>query len=53
MKKLINGLFAILSAALIAATVIVGAAWLFDTKPENLYTVWEILWAGKKNEKHH
>ena len=43
MNKLINTAFEILITLSLLVTIVVGIAWLFDSKPDNLYSVWKFL----------
>ena len=43
MSKLINTVFEILITLSILITIVVGIAWLFDSKPDNLYSFWKFL----------
>ena len=44
MRNFITGGFLLLLVLTLIVTVIVGVAWLFDYKPNNLYFVWSILY---------
>ena len=43
MNKLVNTAVEIIITFFLLISIIVGFAWLFDSKPDNLYSVWEFL----------
>lgn len=43
MNKLVNTAFEIIITFFLLISIVVGIAWLFDSKPDNLYSVWEFL----------
>lgn len=43
MKTRITQIFMTLVILTLFCSIIVGIAWLFDSKPNNLYIVWEFL----------
>lgn len=42
MRESVNRIFKTLLTIFIVLSIIVGVAWLFDSEPSNLYTVWKI-----------
>lgn len=42
-KLRVTQIFMVILMLALFCTMIVGIAWLFDKKPENLYTVWKYL----------
>jgi len=44
MRDLITAIFSLLLILTFWLTVIVGIAWLFDYKPDNLYFVWGVCY---------
>lgn len=43
MNKLVNKVFGTVFTLFLLATIVAGISWLFDSKPDNLYSVWEFL----------
>jgi len=44
MREFITVIFALLLVITFAVTTLVGVAWLFDFKPNNLYFIWSICY---------
>ena len=43
MNKLVNTAVEIIITFFLLISIVVGVCWLFDSKPDNLYKVWEFL----------
>ena len=44
MRNFITVVFALLLSLTLVVTMLVGVAWLFDFKPNNLYLVWSVCY---------